>query len=109
LKYLKAKLCIKKGTYFIRRENLCILLPSRDSDGFFRMNPEFLFVYLPSEISNYLLDKVIIEDFENKEATMIRLGTLEDFENQPIELTEPVLGEGFCDRHHGILFWQKVP
>jgi hypothetical protein len=69
-----------------------ILLPSRDSDGFFRMNPEFLFVYLPSEISNYLLDKVIIEDFENKEATMIRLGTLEDFENQPIELTEPVIG-----------------
>jgi hypothetical protein len=77
-----------------------ILLPSRDSDGFFRMNPEFLFVYLPSEISNYLLDKVIIEDFENKEATMIRLGTLEDFENQPIELTEPVIGltRGFWEK-----------
>ena len=76
-----------------------ILLPKRNEDGFFRMNPKFLFAHLPSEISNYLIDQVHLNDFDQREETMIRLGVLEDFEQQPIPLTSTQIGltKGFWE------------
>lgn len=76
-----------------------ILLPRRDEDGFFRMNPKFLFAYVPPTVSSFLVDQVQLNDFDRREETMIRLGVVEDFENQPLPLTSTQIGmtKGFWE------------
>ena len=76
-----------------------ILLPKRDEDGFFRMNPKFFFAHVPPTVSNYLVDHVQLNDFDRRKETMIRLGVLEDFEQQPLPLTSTQIGltKGFWE------------
>jgi len=76
-----------------------VILPDRDPDGFFRLHPKFLFVHLPPAISNQLIKDVQLEDFGQREETMLRLGVLEDFEDQPQPLTTTQIGmtKGFWE------------
>jgi hypothetical protein len=63
-----------------------------DRDGFHRMNPKFLLVFLPPEVTAHVLKAAKMDDFDGARAVMVRIGVTEDFEDQPLPLTTPIRG-----------------
>ena len=66
--------------------------PEPDADGVYRMNPKFRLAFLPPEVTSHLWREMTLEDFGGMRAVVVRIGRLEDFEDQPLPLTEPVRG-----------------
>jgi hypothetical protein len=73
-----------------------VMLPLPGPDGFITLSPTFSLAYLPSLASNDILSRVNLITHQgdntrgNGSAVLLRLGVVEDFETQPIELTTPL-------------------
>ncbi len=61
--------------------NYLISLPrERDINGFFKVESKFRLVFLPQDITQYIMEKVQITDRGINNAFAIRIGEIEDFE-----------------------------
>ena len=80
------------GEVWQEQHNLVAFPTRQDADGLFRLSPRFRLAFLPPEVAARVLDKTRIEDFAGRSEPMIRLGVLENFEDQPLPLTAPVRG-----------------
>jgi hypothetical protein len=63
-----------------------------DKGGLYRVHPKFRAVFLPPELTKHVHEKMTLEDFGGARAVQIRIGVLEDFEEQPLPLTTTVRG-----------------
>jgi len=80
--------------------NLVHFQEKPDKDGFYRLNPVFIFVNLPPDLSTWLVRNSIFRDFKPENQVMIRIGGKEDFEDQPLPMTFPkaALTKGFWEK-----------
>ena len=58
----------------------------------YRLKTDMRLAFLPPEINTYLYENTEWNTFEGKRRTLIRLGQVEDFEDQPLPLTTTVRG-----------------
>jgi hypothetical protein len=52
----------------------------RDMNGYFKVGAKFRLVFLPPEITSYIMERVEITDWRSNNAFAIRIGETEDFE-----------------------------
>jgi hypothetical protein len=64
---------------------------TRDADGWYRLRFHHRLMGLPPELTQHVWDHMTLNE-EGRRAVMIRIGVLEDFEDQPVDLTRPVRG-----------------
>ncbi|MDH4241616.1 MAG: hypothetical protein OEW48_18820 [Phycisphaerae bacterium] len=62
-----------------------VTLPrGRDMNGHFKVDAKFCLVFLPPDITRYIMEKVEITDWRSNDAFAIRIGETEDFETNRI-------------------------
>jgi hypothetical protein len=73
-----------------------VLLPPPGPDGYIAASPTFSLAYLPSGASNDILSRVSVITHigdgsrGNGSSVLLKIGVVEDFEDQPVELTTPL-------------------
>lgn len=80
------------GNVWQDQRNILAMPAEADLDGKYRMSTRFRLVFLPPEVTAEVLKNTAVDDFQGARAVMVRIGVLEDFEDQPLPLTTPVRG-----------------
>jgi len=62
------------------QHHLVSLPKQRDINGYFNVRAKFRLVFLPPEITSYIMERVEITDWRSNDAFAIRVGEMEDFE-----------------------------
>jgi hypothetical protein len=62
------------------QHHLVSLPKQRDINGYFKVHAKFRLVFLPQDITRYIMEKVEITDWRSNDAFAIRIGETEDFE-----------------------------
>lgn len=62
------------------QHHLVSLPKGRDMNGYFKVDAKFRLVFLPPEITSYIMERVEITDWRSNDAFAIRIGETEDFE-----------------------------
>lgn len=62
------------------QHHLVSLPKGRDMNGYFNVRAKFRLVFLPPEITSYIMERVEITDWRSNDAFPIRIGETEDFE-----------------------------
>lgn len=62
------------------QHHLVSLPKQRDINGYFKVGAKFRLVFLPPEITSYIMGRVEITDWRSNDAFAIRIGETEDFE-----------------------------
>jgi hypothetical protein len=62
------------------QHHLVSLPKGRDMNGYFKVGAKFRLVFLPPEITGYIMERVEITDWRSNDAFAIRIGETEDFE-----------------------------
>ncbi|MHC4111393.1 MAG: hypothetical protein ACYSUY_09975 [Planctomycetota bacterium] len=69
------------------QHHLVSLPKGRDMNGYFKVNAKFRLVFLPPEITSYIMERVEITDWRSNDAFPIRVGEMEDFERNRLPQT----------------------
>jgi len=80
------------GNAWQDQRNILAMPAEADLDGKYRMSTRFRLVFLPPEVTAEVLRNTAVNDFRGARAVMVRIGVVEDFEDQPLPLTTPVRG-----------------
>jgi len=76
------------------QHHLVSLPKGRDINGFFKVGAKFRLVFLPPEITSYIMERVEITDWRSNDAFPIRIGRTEDFEINRLPKT-PEYAKGY--------------
>ena len=60
-----------------------------DEEGFYNIDIDYYFTHLPAKTSNEIIKRAKEKDFRGKKLVSIQIGSLEDFENQPMPANQP--------------------
>ena len=77
---------------WLDQHNVAVLPDLSDPAGLRAIKVRFRIANLPPEAVQAILKASDLNPYTDKRAVMIRIGTLEDFEAQPLELSKPVRG-----------------
>ncbi|MHC4735579.1 MAG: hypothetical protein ACYTDW_14160, partial [Planctomycetota bacterium] len=69
------------------QHHLVSLPKQRDINGYFKVGAKFRLVFLPPEITSYIMERVEITDWRSNDAFPIRVGETEDFERNRLPQT----------------------
>ncbi len=84
------RLCNAHNDFHIGIDVLKDLQPGQD--GRYHVEQVHRLVALPPELTEHLWKKMTLYGSENEKGVMIRIGGVEDFEDQPVSVTRPVRG-----------------
>lgn len=85
---------------WLDQHNIVHFPPKPDTDGFYRVRPQYVFLHFPPQLSSYLIKNSKERTFRIPSQVMLRLGITEDFEDQPLSLsyTNAALTKGFWEK-----------
>ncbi len=77
---------LRSATYNLQfNQHYYVSLPKgRDMNGYFKVGAKYRLVFLPRDITRYIMEKVEITDRGSNNAFAIRIGEIEDFETNRI-------------------------